>query len=126
MSAQVDRLVAALEKRCARVVTRLAVALTAELQETTPVDTGWARALWIPAVGQPDTTPRPRPVGDGAAPAPAGAGLSALAGYSIGDGPVFVSNRAPYIRRLNDGHSKQAPRGFVQAAIARVTALVIK
>lgn len=30
---------------------------------------------------------------------------------------VYIVNNAPYIGRLNDGHSKQAPRGFVERAI---------
>lgn len=30
---------------------------------------------------------------------------------------IFISNNLPYIRRLNDGHSKQAPAGFVERAM---------
>lgn len=29
---------------------------------------------------------------------------------------VWISNKLPYIRRLNDGYSSQAPAGFVEAA----------
>lgn len=38
----------------------------------------------------------------------------------LGDTPV-VQNMVPYIGVLNDGHSKQAPKMFVEAEIDRVT-----
>jgi hypothetical protein len=31
---------------------------------------------------------------------------------------IFIFNNAPYIGRLNDGHSTQAPRMFVERAVA--------
>ena len=31
----------------------------------------------------------------------------------------FVANNVAYIRRLDAGHSKQAPAGFVRAALAK-------
>ncbi len=43
-----------------------------------------------------------------------------LAGKYRG-GRLFLSNNVPYISRLNDGSSGQAPAGFVQAAIARAS-----
>lgn len=30
---------------------------------------------------------------------------------------IFISNNLPYARRLNEGHSGQAPRNFVERAI---------
>jgi formaldehyde-activating enzyme involved in methanogenesis len=33
-----------------------------------------------------------------------------------------VSNNVPYINRLNEGHSAQAPAGFVQQAVAKAVA----
>ncbi len=36
---------------------------------------------------------------------------------------LYLVNNAPYIGRLNDGHSTQAPRGFVEAAIAKGTSV---
>lgn len=89
----------------------------------TPVDTGWARANWIPRIRDPVTAPV------GARP-PSGqtfvdtgaqeAGKAEVAtGYRIDLGPIYVSNAVPYIGELNDGSSKQAPAGFVQAAITK-------
>lgn len=31
---------------------------------------------------------------------------------------IFISNNVPYIRRLNDGHSRQAAAGFIERAVA--------
>lgn len=44
------------------------------------------------------------------------AALSSLRPYSRS----FLSNNVPYINRLNEGHSRQAPAGFVEGAIDRV------
>lgn len=82
----------------------------------TPVDTGWARANWIPnfstpfrqVIGSPDS------VSDGEGQRFLG---SALPTYTVERGPVFISNNVPYITLLNDGSSPQAQPGFVQAAI---------
>ncbi|WP_201450287.1 hypothetical protein [Sphingobium yanoikuyae] len=32
-----------------------------------------------------------------------------------------IQNSVPYISRLNDGHSQQAPAGFIEAAVDRHT-----
>ena len=46
-------------------------------------------------------------------------GPAVLGAYRLEDGPTFVTNNAAYIRRLNAGHSAQAPAGFVEAVVAR-------
>ena len=56
----------------------------------------------------------------GAARSAQGAGISRIAtGYSLRQGNVNITNNVPYIRRLNEGSSSQAPAAFVQSAIAR-------
>lgn len=106
-----------------RVVRDLAVNITAELIERTPVDTGWARANWIPTIGASDNTPATGNPTTAIVPAQRNrqeASTAALAtGYRLERGAVFISNNVPYILRLNDGSSKQAPSGFVQASIRR-------
>lgn len=83
----------------------------------TPVDTGWARANWLVNVGTPFLAPLGEYTGK-TTTVRAGTGLSSIATYKLGP-KVFISNNVPYITRLNDGSSTQAPRGFVQAAILR-------
>ncbi len=118
--AQIRTIVRSLEQLAGRVVTRLTLDVTANLVETTPVDTGWARANWVPAIGAPvikDLTGAGRNVA--AASAEQAAGQAGVLSYKLNRGKVFVSNNAPYITRLNDGHSRKAPAGFVQRAIRK-------
>lgn len=89
-----------------------AVALTvdAELVRTTPVDTGRARSNWLPSLNVPDT----RIVEPGKKPELS----TALSTFKLSD-TILLTNNLPYIRRLNDGSSKQAPAGFVDSALAK-------
>lgn len=84
----------------------------------TPVDTGWARANWIPVIGTQVGEPvgTRESVSDNAQKA---AVARVVAAYRKELGPVTVGNPVPYIQFLNDGSSQQAPSGFVQRAIAK-------
>lgn len=117
-----EQIMAELERVASRVVVALSFAVVANLVSApseggTPVDTGWARANWVPAVGSPFAgVAGSRESVSAAAQA---AGQAALIGYRIALGPVFVSNNVPYILALNDGHSKQAQPGFIERAIEK-------
>lgn len=120
--AQIRAIVTGLERVTERVVVRLSFHITANLVEDTPVDLGWARANWVPYVGTNRTTPvtsKPTPGGVAAQAAAQASAQAAVLGYRLASGAVFISNNVPYIGRLNDGSSTQAPRGFVQAGIRR-------
>lgn len=121
--------VTALDQFVESIIKRLVLDIVANLVASpedgfgTPVDTGWARANWIPQIGVKRTTP----VGTYAA-ARAGdvntavqqKGLATVAGqYRLRSGPVFISNSVRYIVKLNDGSSLQSPSGFVQNAITK-------
>jgi hypothetical protein len=110
----------------------------ANLREETPVDTGHARANWVPSSGSPfdgmDGQRIPsRKVGDevvkgsttaGAAQA---AGVQAIVSYKLEDGDAYVVNNVPYITgpgSLNDGHSTQAPQLFIEYAVHRAAMTV--
>lgn len=104
-----------------KLVRRLTLNVTANLIEDTPVDTGWARANWVPSIG----APRRQTAGTRAAAedgridlGPQTSGQLDVAAYKLGPA-IFVSNNVPYIERLNSGSSRQAPAAFVQAAILR-------
>lgn len=104
---------AALVKRIADRTRELTINTAAELRAVTPVDTGHAARNWQVTIGAPAS-------GEVEA---ANDAATALAGYDPErDGSTFVTNNAPYIQRLNAGHSKQAPAAFVEQAIARVVA----
>lgn len=98
----------------------------ANLVEDTPRRTGWARSNWVPSIGTPkdmNGTPPPEKaaaahVGQRSAEREAGI-AQIVTGYRLSLGRIYITNNVPYIRRLNEGSSKQAPAGFVQAAILR-------
>lgn len=119
-SRRVRVVVTALEQFVERLIVKLALDIVANLvrapgQGGTPVDTGWARANWVPRIGEPISGPVSSP--EAVSTSQQEAGQSALPSYRLARGRVFVSNAVPYIVRLNEGSSRQAPPAFVQAAI---------
>lgn len=119
-SPQVAEILAGLEDEVAHVVTVIVTEAIANLQEATPVKTGWARANWIPSVGEPSTVPDGAPCKPGEkteAGEAAKDGLARIQRYELADGSAFIANNAPYIQRLNDGSSTQAQGDFVDRAV---------
>ena len=117
-SREIGVIVGALEDFIEAVVRKLVLDVNANLVATTPVDTGWARANWIPRIGTPreDTAGSPDSISRGEQEQ----GVAEVAtSYQIEMGPVYITNNVPYIGRLNQGSSQQAPAGFVQAAITK-------
>lgn len=120
----VERALASVVEQIVRIATLDIVAnlVRAPGQGGTPVDTGWARANWIPNIGGPSTfdgTPPEDRSQVGAARSAQQSGLAAAAGFRLSQQSVVISNNVPYIGRLNAGHSMQAPANFVQAAITK-------
>lgn len=126
-SRQVRIVVASLTGFVEKLIKKLVLDIVANLQAApteggTPVDTGWARANWIPQIG----SPRERVAGSrdqaeaGNLPGDAAQGVAQVAtGYTLAKGPVFITNNVPYILALDAGSSKQAPKGFVRRAIVK-------
>lgn len=79
----------------------------------TPVDEGAARGNWQTSVGQPKTGTIDR-IGADAAIAEVNAAVPDEAGQV-----VYLSNDLPYIRKLEYGHSDQAPQGMVRLNAAK-------
>lgn len=122
MGEAADRLQAKLNALIERSVKALILEVNRELRRKgtgTPVDTGHARAAWIPAVGAPNLT---EPVGKDETLAKAGA--AQVLAYKLGQGTLYLSNVVPYISALNAGWSEKAPALFVEMAIARAIATV--
>lgn len=116
---QVRVIMGELQRVIERVTIKITLDCTANLIETTPVDTGWARANWIPGLNPPGTEPLGKPDAIGPASAAQAQGTAAVAAYTLQQGRIFISNNVPYILILNDGHSNQAPAGFIQRAIEK-------
>ncbi len=99
--------------------TNKAVKQTASLAQqvvilSTPVDTGRARGNWIANAGSPITSPSELLSKSGAESI--AANYAVIQQTKLGES-VYISNNLPYINRLNDGYSAQAPAGFVQKAV---------
>ncbi len=103
---------AQLRKQVAKAAKALILEIDSELRKSTPVDTGHARANWVPSVGQPHT-------GESQGDTAHSAGVGQVIGYQLEMGPMFVSNGVSYIQNLNYGSSRKAPAMFVESAVDR-------
>jgi hypothetical protein len=82
-----------LRKEVSKDITGLSMELYQEIVRTTPRRTGTASRSW---------TKPPKVAEDN---------------YNV----VVTTSPLPYIQPLEDGHSKQAPNGFIQPAIDKIT-----
>ena len=96
-------------------IKKLSFDIFADVVAGTPVDTGRAMNNWVINVGTPsrEVTDQGGDVGSIIASKTAEA-------FALPAGPfstVWISNNLPYIVFLEEGSSKQAPRGWVAAAV---------
>lgn len=122
MGQQAEAIRSKIKKQIETIFKALTLEIDRELRIATPVDTGYARANWVPSVGSPH-------VGDVGARGLVGssahaAGVGQVLRFRLEDGTTWVSNSAEYIQRLNYGHSKQAPAMFIEAAVDRAIATI--
>lgn len=95
---------------------------------STPVDTGRARYGYYCTVGKPsDAVPDAAPKsGKIYYPFPDIAiRISEMGKFSISD-TLYITNNVPYIVKLNNGYSRQAPARFVERAAATAKMAVIR
>lgn len=112
MPSQADAVRAALEQQVANACKALILEIDANLRQATPVDTGHARASWVPSIGNPSAA---EPQAASSAEHDTGVGM--VLRYRLEDGELWISNNAPYIAQLNLGSSTKAPAGFFEVAI---------
>lgn len=114
------------EEGATRLQRQTALVALREVVFATPVDEGRARSNWIVSPRVPSRETR-EPFSPGQ---DLGSGESQNAGEAIQQGrlaiethtpgaDIYISNNLPYIRRLNEGWSAQAPEGFIEAAVQR-------
>lgn len=104
---------------------KTALAIHRDIVELTPIDTGAATINWIVSAGEPSD--KTVAVAKGYAMTKGSAndfaiGRAEKAVKEDEEGPVFIQNNLPYIVRLEEGHSKQAPGGMVKVALAAAKA----
>lgn len=129
MADQIDFIVADLDQFTRGEVIALALNVNANLRSNpplgTPIDTGWASANWVPSVGEPFDDRAAAQIKEPTAGQVmarqqlAQQGINDVLSWRNTDGPIFSTNNVPYILPLNNGHSAQSPRGFVQAAMEK-------
>lgn len=117
-------------ERSDQLVRKVALAADQAVVMGTPVDTGRARSNWIAQIGV-----APSQTIDAYAPGEAGSTAGAntqnaidqaesvISGYNYGE-EIHLTNNLPYIQRLNDGHSAQAPANFVEQALVEAVQVV--
>ncbi len=101
----------------------VATAILRELVYVTPADTSFALSNWQVGIGSPvNAELMPYYFGSkgstrgASAQAAYAAGVAKLQSKKPGE-TIYISNLADYIRRLNEGSSRQAPAGFIERAI---------
>jgi len=103
------------DRNASRIVRKVALAVDATVVLATPVDTGRARANWQVGLDQPVTgweekySPSGRESIDAA--------RQQIDRYTSQNTSLNITNNLPYIGKLNDGYSAQAPSGFVEQAV---------
>lgn len=124
-SKRIGNIAIAVEANTETAVRKAALAADASVVLATPVDTGRARSNWLveidaPAAGIRQPYSPGQKLGTGET-ANLNAALEQAAGkvaqYKVGNSEIHITNNLPYIQKLNQGSSKQAPENFVEIAV---------
>jgi len=100
-----------------------ALAMLRNLVSVTPVDTSRALSNWQIGLGRPFmfNLPAYAPGSRGSTESQSADQTMKTAEYLLSfrkpGQTIYLSNNAPYIRKLNDGSSRQAAAGFIERAV---------
>lgn len=120
---KLERKAKAIEEAASQTAVDVALAIVGDLAYKTPVDTSQALSNWQVSLDAPLTTfISPHYPGE------FGSSQNASAQETINRAKavlkdkkpgqkIYITNNAPYIVRLNNGHSGQQPAGFVERAV---------
>jgi len=110
-----------LNDEISKVIVEVSQTVTEELIIETPRDTGWAKANWIPAIGGPGPSSNRSKATPSEVSASRRRQRGAINGLELfklqTSATIYITNSLPYINRLNNGYSLQAPTAFVQQSI---------
>lgn len=107
-----------LEEKTILAQRKVVLAVDAAVVLATPVKSGRARSNWIPTIGTASDAVITKD--EDKYDKTGGEAIAAAQGIAEGikfGSTVYISNNLPYINRLNQGHSQQAPAGFVEKAV---------
>jgi hypothetical protein len=123
LATSLEKKAKAIDEAASKLAVDTALTIVGDLAYKTPVDTSQALSNWQVSLGSPvDSKIPPYYPGEGgstrnsSAQSTIDAAKNALKQKRPGV-TIYISNVLPYIRRLNDGYSKQAPAGFVERAV---------
>jgi hypothetical protein len=109
------------ERNLTQVGRKVALEMFKRVIYKTPVDTGRARANWQVTIGsQASGTVE---IDDKSGGATMSKATAASAGFNAGD-TIYLTNNLPYIRKLEEGSSQQAPTGMVALTVQEFAAVV--
>lgn len=120
LAARLDKAADNIGEQANEIKKKAATVIVRDLVSNTPVDTSRALSNWIATLNSPANN-SVLAYSPGSGGSTRGASMSSALAAAIGiisraksGQPIFLTNNLRYIRRLNDGHSKQAPAGFVE------------
>ena len=123
LAASMERKAKAIDAAASQLAVETAQTIVGDLAFKTPVDTSQALQNWIVTLDSPsDAKIKPYYPGEGGSTQKASAAETinqarkVLASKKPGQ-KIYITNNLPYIRRLNDGYSKQASAGFVERSV---------
>lgn len=109
------------ERKIDLAVQKISLELFSRVILRTPVDTGRARGNWQVSIGSvPNGT---LDINDKDGSATVSKATAASVGLRAGD-VIYLVNNLPYINRLEDGYSGQAPAGMVGLTVQEFQTLV--
>lgn len=119
-----DIIMKQLDTHVNRQFVRLASLVHSEITQGTPVDTGYARANWIPSIGTPDDTnvrikgrPNKQQVAVSTARSQKGL-LEVVARFRYTKlGSIFITNNVHYVPILDKSHKRA--KGFINKGIKK-------
>lgn len=122
LTIDIKRFAGMTEKQADQYVRLICLHLMSDVVLGTPVDTGRARGNWQASIGTPLTNATEKTDKDGNSTIASGSAAVKQATGNI----FYLTNNLPYIYRLEfEGHSKQAPHGWVRAAVNRVSKAIL-
>ncbi len=117
-ASRIRAFMATASRQAASMVTRkLALGALSGVVMRTPVDTGRARGAWMTSIGSPKG--RETGVLDKGGTAAISAGVATIAQQKDFE-QVVIENNVPYIGRLEDGSSRQAPNGMAALTLSEL------
>lgn len=123
LAASMERKAKAIDAAASQLAVETAQTIVGDLAFKTPVDTSQALSNWIVTLDSPsDNKIKPHFPGEGGSTQKASAAETinqarkVLSGKRPGQ-KIYITNNLPYIKRLNEGYSKQAPAGFVERSV---------